>query len=203
MKLYKFYKAILNYPYKLIYRVKVEGRENEPPPPYIVCGNHSSYSDPVLVTVVLKELPVWLGKKDLLKHAFMRFIYKTVGAIPIKREGLDTLALHKCIDAIKEGKTVGIFPQGTRIRNIDPSPEQAHAGLALIAGITKATVLPISIVTKKRRPSAFRRTKIIIHKPIGYEEYSAISEKPTKQEITNYIFEKVCEPFKTTEEERK
>ncbi len=196
MNWYSFLKAALKYPCKLIFLTTVEGRENEPDGAYIVCGNHSSYADPVLVTVSLKAKPVWIGKKELLKHAFMRWLFRISGAIPIKREGFDTAALRQCVDAVKRGACVGIFPQGTRLRGVDPTPEQAHAGLALIAGMAKATVLPVSIVTKRRKPGLFCRTKIIIQKPIPYEEYSTISEHPTKQEITEYIFSKVCEPFK-------
>lgn len=195
MNQYKFLKAILKFPYRFIYLMTVEGRENEPEGPYIVCGNHSSFADPVLVTVALKASPRWLGKRELLKYALMRYVFRVADAIPINREGLDTPALHECIDTLKKGSCVGIFPQGTRMRGIDPKPEQAHAGLALIASLTKATVLPVSIVTKRRKPGIFRRTKIIIHKPVPYEEYSAISEHPSKQDMTSYIFSKVCEPF--------
>lgn len=195
MNAYSIVKAIIKYPFKFFYLIKVEGRENEPDAPYIICGNHSSYVDPILVTVSIRAKPIWIGKKELLKHAFMRWVFRVVGAIPINREGFDTAALRECVGAVKKGACVGIFPQGTRIRKINPEPQQAHAGLALIACMSKATVLPVSIVTKRRQPGIFRRTKIIFHKPVSYEEYTNISENPTKQEITDYIFSKVCAPF--------
>ena len=195
MNWYSFIKAVLKYPFRFLYRVKIEGRENEPEGPYIICGNHSSLTDPILVTISIKARPVWIGKKELLKHAFMRWVFRVAGAIPINREGFDTSAIRQCVAAVKSGACLGIFPQGTRIRRVNPEPGQAHAGLALIAGMVKATVLPVSIVTKRRQPGIFRKTKIIIHKPIPYEEYSNISEHPTKQEMTNYIFSKVCAPF--------
>lgn len=195
MKLYNFIIAILKYPVKLLFRVKVEGKENEPDTPYIVYGNHSSYVDPVLVTVALKANPVWMGKRELMKYAFLRWIFKVTGSIPINREGLDTNALRKCLATVKEGNCLGIFPQGTRLRRIKPTPQQAHAGLAFIAAMAKATVLPVSIVTKRNQPGMFRKTKIIIHKPIHYKEYSSISNSPSKEEITEYLFSKVCEPF--------
>lgn len=196
MSLYSFFKAMIKYPCKLLYRVKVVGKENEPNGAYIVCANHSSFADPVIVTVCLKQKPRWVAKHDLKVHAFMRFAFRVTNAIPINREGLDTAALHECINSVKGGSSIGIFPQGTRMRKVEPEANQAHAGVALIACMSKATILPVSIVTKKRQPKMFRRTTLVIGKPITYEEYSNISEKPSKQEMTEYIFGKVCEPFK-------
>lgn len=195
MNWYSFLKKTVNYPCKLFFRVKVEGKENEPAYPYIVCGNHSSYLDPVLVAIALKANPVWIGKRELLNHAFMRWLFRVTGTIPIKREGFDTAALRKCVSTVKNGNVLGIFPQGTRMRGVDPVPSQAHAGLALIAETAKAAVLPVSIVTRARQPKLFSKTRIIIHKPISYDEYMGISEHPTKKDITEYIFSRVCDPF--------
>ena len=82
------------------------------------------------------------------------------------------------------------------VLSLSTQKEQALPGFSLIGCMAKATVLPVSIVTKSLRPRLFRRTRLIIHKPVTYEEYSSISEKPTKPEISYYLFDKVCEPFK-------
>ncbi|MBO4501245.1 MAG: 1-acyl-sn-glycerol-3-phosphate acyltransferase [Clostridia bacterium] len=195
MSSYGFLKALFKYPMRLLYRVKVEGRENEPDTPYLVCANHSSFCDPILITATLKQKHKWLAKKQLKDHAFMRLVFRITGAVTIDREGLDTTALHACIDALKAGTSVGIFPQGTRMPGVVPQKDQALPGFSLIACMAQATVLPVSIVTKSLRPRLFRRTRLIIHKPVPYEEYTAISEKPTKPEISYFLFDKVCEPF--------
>ena len=72
MSAYGFLKALFKIPMRLLYRVKVEGRENEPEGPYLVCANHSSFCDPILITASLKQKHKWLAKKELEKHAFMR-----------------------------------------------------------------------------------------------------------------------------------
>jgi 1-acyl-sn-glycerol-3-phosphate acyltransferase len=196
MSAYGFLKALFKIPMRLLYRVKVEGRENEPEGPYLVCANHSSFCDPILITASLKQKHKWLAKKELENHAFMRLVFRITGAVTIDRDGLDTTALHACIDALKEGTSVGIFPQGTRMPGVVPQKEQALPGFSLISCMAEATVLPVSIVTKSLRPRVFRRTRLIIHKPVSYREYTSISEKPTKPEISYYLFDKVCEPFK-------
>lgn len=195
LSLYGFVKKAFKYPILLLYRVKIVGKENEPDLPYIICANHSSFMDPVLITVAVKAKPIWIGKKELLKYSFLRWVFKKTGSIAINREGFDTSALRQCISVVKEGNCLGIFPQGTRLRGIKPEPDQAHAGLAFIAGMAKATVLPVSIVSKRLQPKILRKTKIIFHNPVTYEEYMGIAENPTKQEIAGYLFGKVCEPF--------
>lgn len=195
MSAYGLLKALFKYPMRFLYRVKIEGLENEPDTPYLVCANHSSYCDPILITASLRAKHKWLAKKQLSDHAFMRLVFRITGAVTIDRDGLDTTALHACIDALKSGTSVGIFPQGTRLPGVTPQKDQALPGFSLIACMAKATVLPVSIVTKALQPKLFRRTRLIIHKPVTYEEYMSISEKPTKPEISGFLFEKVCEPF--------
>ena len=63
-------------PHFLLYRVKIVGKENEPDLPYIICANHSSFMDPVLITVAVKAKPIWIGKKELLKYSFLRWVLK-------------------------------------------------------------------------------------------------------------------------------
>ena len=159
MKLYNFIIAILKYPVKLLFRVKVEGKENEPDTPYLVYGTHSSYVDPVLVTVALKANPVWMGKRELMKYAFLRWIFKVTGSIPINREGLDTNALRKCLATVKEGNCLGIFPQGTRLRRIKPTPH-GTCRPGFIAAMAKATVLPgVNRDKKRNQPGIFQENQ--------------------------------------------
>ena len=196
MTAYSFLKGLLKYPFRLLYRVKIEGKENEPDGAYIVCANHSSLVDPILVTASLKQNQRWLAKRELTKNWFMKFVFKVTKSIPINREGLDTPAIRECINAIKGGTSVGIFPQGTRMRRIEPQPDQALSGVSLIACMAKATVLPVSIVTKRRQPGIFRKTRIVIGKPVTYEEYTSVTDTRDKQAMTEYLFGKVCEGFK-------
>ena len=68
--------------------------------------------------------------------------------------------------AYKEGYAVGIFPEGTRVK--DPGFGEAKAGLSMFAIKGKAVVVPISIITNYK---LFNRVTIYIDKPISFEEY--------------------------------
>ncbi|MEG1743454.1 MAG: hypothetical protein RR246_04730, partial [Clostridia bacterium] len=76
----------------------------------------------------------------------------------------------------------------------EPLPEQAEGGLGLIASLTHMPILPVSIVTKKRKLMMFHKTKFIIGKPIASDEYMNYGGIKRK-DISEYLFSKVCEPF--------
>jgi 1-acyl-sn-glycerol-3-phosphate acyltransferase len=76
-----------------------------------------------------------------------------------------------------------------------PEAEQAEAGLGLLAASTEVPVLPVSIITKRLMPGIFRRTRIVIGKPIPASEYLNFCENPRKKQIAEYCFNPVCEQF--------
>ncbi len=193
MSFYKVARAIARPIVKVLYRVKVIGIENEPKGSYLMCANHSSLSDPVLCGCILKSPLRFLAKKELTKHKLLRVFFGWIGIIPIDREKPDLSAIRTAIQACKAGECIGIFPQGTRIPYEDPKPEQALSGIGLIVSQCKTDVLPVTIYTRAKKPKMFRRTYIIIHKPITPEEY--LSEDIPKKEIAQNIFTYVCKPF--------
>ncbi len=187
---------------KVFFRTTVIGRENEPDETYIMCANHSSFIDPVLCACNLKCQLRLVARGSLARFKIFDWIFKKVNVIKIDREHIDLSSMRTIISACKAGDCIGIFPQGTRMRRSEPKPEQAMSGAALIASQCKVKVLPISIVTKRRMPGFFRKTYIIIGKPITPEEYIGDGSR-SKKEISEFIFKKVCEPFSVPFEDLK
>ena len=81
---------------------------------YIICANHKSYLDIVLMYLVIDHDFAFLGKAELLKWPVLRFFFKRGIDIPVYR-GSRTKAA-KCIalahQEIKRGRSVVIFPEG-------------------------------------------------------------------------------------------
>lgn len=184
---------------KLFHRVQVIGRENEPKEGgCIVIANHSSFIDPIAVAVALKRDVYFMGKSDLLDHKFMQWVFKMCNVIPVHRGESDIAALRKTCDVVNSGNITGIFPQGTRIPCDAPDVETAQAGVGLIAGRTKAPLLPVAICygKKNKKPIVFRKVRVVVGKPVPYEEYATVNgEKANSHEIAKYAFGKVCEDF--------
>ena len=192
---YRFVRFVLKAPVRLLYRVKIVGRENEPEDGgFLICCNHLAALDVLLIAVALKKhQPCFMGKKELFKIPVLSGAIRALGAYPVDRGGGDVGAIKNSIRLLQKGHCVAIFPQGTRQPNKDPRDTKVRNGAAMIAMHANATVLPINIYREGYSPKCFRRTVVSIGKPIpfsafGYDreasgEYARISEE---------IFGQIC-----------
>ena len=199
MSFYGFARAVTGIYAKLFYRAEYHGRENEPEGGrIIVLSNHSSFTDPIFTSNAIKRELTFIARSSLEKHFLLRSILRACHIIPIKRGESDIQALRIVCAALEEEKSLGIYPQGTRMPGVKPEPEQAMAGIGLMASRGKATLLPVAICcgkNKKGKPCIFRKVRVYVGRPITYEEYSSINERPNSHEIARYAFSKVCELF--------
>lgn len=195
MDFYRFARAVLKPILFPFYRIKKIGAQNEPDTPYIVYANHSSFIDPLLIAVSLKQTVRFAAKADLTKNVFLRFIFKHLGCVTLNRDGKDMSGIRELMGILDHDESIGIFPQGTRIPYKVPSSDDVLTGFAAIAKMSHATLLPVSIVTKRLKPGIFRRTEIIIGEPIPYDEYMSCAERPTREQIADYCFERIERQF--------
>lgn len=179
------------------YRIKVFGKENIPEnKDIIVCANHWSNLDPIFLSISLPIKFHYMAKKELFDIPVLRGILSRAGAFPVDREGNDLKALRHAISLIKDGKTLGIFPEGTRVKEVDR--ENMHEGVGFIALKSKADILPIEIITSYR---IFSKVELHIKKPIPIEAYSGFKNKEAMNKISDDVFEKIYENRKMLESE--
>ena len=152
----------------VLHPVSVEGMEKLPRSGVLLCPNHASNWDPILVAL---KLPVnyrlhIMAKEELFQNPLLGWLLKKVGAFPVSRGSNDINAVKQSIQALKEGDNLLIFPEGTTIRNgvgyTDGLPAHAKAGVALIGVRTGAVLVPVFVDGEKR---LFRRTRIIFGDP--------------------------------------
>jgi 1-acyl-sn-glycerol-3-phosphate acyltransferase len=97
--------------------LKVYGAENMPPGvPYVVMSNHASYADIVALFMALPVIPGFLAKRELMKIPFLGAALRAGGHVIIdrgKRESAKA-AIDSAAQQVRSGKTVLIFPEGTR-----------------------------------------------------------------------------------------
>lgn len=182
--LYKILQGIFFIIFKFIYRTEVIGIEKIPKDEkIIICANHRSNLDPILISANLKKQIHWMAKKELSKNALVRSFIEKLGAFFIDRDSVDIKAMKTAMRLLKEDNIVGIFPEGTRVKEIDYT--KAKSGVALIAHRTKATVVPVYIDGNYK---PFKKMKLIYRDPIDLkalpkqstEQYEVISQNILK-----------------------
>lgn len=195
----KFYRVLyflLSGLFRLIFRVKVVGSENEPKEEgFLICCNHITALDVVLIAVTLKKhQPCFMGKKELFKIPLLSGLIRALGAYPVDRAGSDVGAVKNSIRLLEEGYCVGLFPQGTRQPGKNPRDTKVRNGAAMIAMHADATVIPMNIYREGYSPKCFKRTIVSIGKPIPFSSFSYDPKASGEYaRISEEIFDKICE----------
>ena len=182
---------------RIIFFVLPKGRKNEPKladGPYIVCSNHISAVDPIMICASVRhQQPRFMAKKELFSVPVLGRVIRGLGAFPVDRSGKDAGVLLKTVKMLEDGYSVGMFPQGTRRPGVDPASTPVRGGLGLICAKTRAQVLPVYLKTAGNRRRFLRPVHVIVGKPIPYEEYTRNgADAATYQEISRYVFDRIC-----------
>ena len=157
--------------YRLVYNLKVEGRENVPKKGFfIVASNHVSAIDPFLVIDAIQRNVAYMAKVELFQNKIARFFLDILGAFAVDRAKLSVSTIKTVIGLKQTGWCLGIFPQGTREK--DGHIENVNKGFASFAKTLKCDILPVAItgMTKDERKPFRGKMKIIIGKPIPYND---------------------------------
>lgn len=170
---------------KIFFNVNVIGKENIPKSGgFILCANHKSLFDAIILAPLFDRQIYFIGKSELFDNhgkLFSKFLY-SLGAFPVKRETSDIKSLNHSIDLLRQGKILGIFPQGKCVKGNDTS-FTAKAGVALIANKANADILPVSIYSSGNI-HLFKKVTIRIGSPISYKK----SNGNKREELKNNVF---------------
>lgn len=194
---YVIIRTLLVIPAKLLFRVRVVGRKNEPQKSegvYLVCGNHQTVLDPVFLCIALRrQQPHFMAKEGVFRVPVLRRLVKWLGAFPVSRGRSDVGAIKHTIKLLESGRSVGIFPQGTRCAGKELRDCPVKAGAGLISARSGVQVLPVYIDMKDHKWKFFRRVTVVIGEPISAEELAYDTEKTGEYaRMTNVIYDRIC-----------
>ncbi len=128
----------------VLFRVRVTGREHLPRSGgVVVCPNHQSHFDPVLVGLALDRRLNYLARKDLFNFLPLRWLIESLDAIAIDRDGLGLSGLKETLKRLRRGEAVLIFPEGTRTSDGQVAP--LKPGFAAMARRGRVPLLPVGI----------------------------------------------------------
>ncbi|SHO53544.1 AMP-binding protein [Anaerocolumna xylanovorans] len=174
------------------YKISYIGKENIPlNTPVIFCPNHISELDPILVLSAFnekeKEKIYCFCWDKFTATKLKRYFLRLVNGLPIDRRSIGnaTNTLRFGTEFIRQGKSLVIFPEGTR--TYDGNLANFQNGAALLAKNNDIPIVPVTLIgvydaySKARKGLHFRKNgkrikiKVIFSKPIYGTDESACS----------------------------
>ncbi|MBN2474765.1 MAG: 1-acyl-sn-glycerol-3-phosphate acyltransferase [Pirellulales bacterium] len=176
----------------LAFGVRHTGRSNIPADGgVLVVSNHQSHFDPPLVGMACTRRMNYLARDTLFGFGPLRWLIRSLDAIPIDREGLGLSGIKESLRRLKRGEMVLIFPEGTRTPNGKIGP--FRPGFTSLAIRSKAAILPVAIegaYAAWPREHRFPRLGMIrVHygEPILPEEVEGYSERQLLAEVERRV----------------
>ena len=173
---------------KLMYNIKIEGRENVPKTSRLIfAGNHVSYLDPPLVSYAVWRRVAYMAKQELFtdKNKVLRFLVHALGGFAVNREKPE-LATFKTVKAVFNTPwSLGIFPQGRIIK--EPVVQNVTKGFVLFAKKFEADIVPVGIC------GFDGYAKKLFEKHLTVKVGTPISYKLSEDEIIREWAKQICE----------
>lgn len=172
--------------------------------------NHPSYIDPVIDAVFVHEqgrVPRFFTKHTLWNVPGLRRVLDGAGQIPVFRGTAQAGdSLRGAHQALKDGKVVVIYPEGTLTRDPDGWPTDVRTGVARLALGNDVPVVPAArwgtkdiLDTGRRRFRPFPRKKVtmVVGEPIDLSAYRERAvDGELLREVTEVIMARVRELLK-------
>ena len=155
---------------KLVFFMKIEGRENVPKGrACVLMGNHRCLLDPLTLALCARDREIhFMGKKELWNNKVLGWLFTQVHGFPVDRGNIDMAAVRTAMGVIREGNTLGIFPEGTRSKTGHMLPLLGGASLMALKG--GCDVVPVYIDGNYR---PFRRIRVTVGAPVEMDDLRA------------------------------
>jgi acyl-[acyl-carrier-protein]-phospholipid O-acyltransferase / long-chain-fatty-acid--[acyl-carrier-protein] ligase len=129
--------------FRAFFRLDVKGLENVDKAGHnaVIALNHVSFLDPPLAVSILPKRPVFAIDVAMSKHWWIQPFLKFVRTMAL--DPLRPFSVRDLINAVREGNTLVIFPEG-RI-TVTGSLMKVYDGAAMIADKSDAMVVPVRI----------------------------------------------------------
>lgn len=173
----------------------------------LLVANHISYLDPVFSALLVHKngrVPRFLAKHSLWNAPVLGRIMRGTGQIPVLRDTADARrSLSEATAALRQGKVVVIYPEGTITRDPDGWPMQARTGAARLALTVDVPVVPVAHwgtrevydhYAKRFRPLPRTTISVVAGPPIDLSRYRGRPiDAELLKEVTEVIMSRVRE----------
>ncbi len=143
--------------FALLIRLEVRGLEHLPASGgFIVAPNHLSYFDAPLTFVLMGGRKMTAFAADTYRaNRFFRWIVECVDTIWVHRGAIPPSTLKFAVQALREGRVLGLAPEGTRSRTY--ALQKGRTGAAFLAMTTGAPVVPLALTNTEKVTAGLKR----------------------------------------------
>jgi len=134
---------------RIVFRMEVRGVEvlDRLEPPYLICPNHQSYIDPVLVCSVyprkVVEKTFHVGASMYFKSPLMAWLARSINVVPIDPDLQLLKAMRAGAVGLRAGKILNIYPEGQR--SFDGELVDFKKGAAILALELNLPIVPVAL----------------------------------------------------------
>jgi 1-acyl-sn-glycerol-3-phosphate acyltransferase len=161
---------------------------------FLLAANHISHFDPFIISLVIRRKVDWMAMAEFFQPPILGFLLRSVDAFPADRDRADRKTIRTAIERLKEGRIVGVFPEGG-IRDgarslLEGAP--LRPGASTLAHIAGVPILPCVILGSDRLYSAKRwlplsRTPVWIAFGDPISHFPALSKSETRARIESEL----------------
>jgi len=130
----------------VLFKLRVEGMENLPDGPYVLCPNHSSYLDAPILTAALPwkafHNVFYVGTSEIFGSGFMRKFAQFLHLIPVDPDSNLVPAMRAGAYGLRAGKILVLYPEGER--SIEGPPKKFKKGAAILAQHLNVPIVPVA-----------------------------------------------------------
>lgn len=162
---YRGARELVRFVNRAMFAVVVGFEEALPPAPYILAPTHRSNLDTPFIGSITGEPMTYMAKSGVMEAPGFGVLLRMLGGFPVHREATDREAIELALAALRRGRSLVVFPEGTRRRGDRVvGIEEGAAYLALRAGVP---IVPVAVAGSERamRPGS----ALILPAPVAIE----------------------------------
>jgi 1-acyl-sn-glycerol-3-phosphate acyltransferase len=119
---------------------------------FLLAANHISHFDPFILSSVVRRKIDWMAMAEFFPNPLLGSFLRAVDAFPADRHRADRKTIRTAIERLKQGRVVGVFPEGG-IRDgarslLEGAP--LRPGASTLAHMAGVPILPCVIVGSDR-----------------------------------------------------
>jgi 1-acyl-sn-glycerol-3-phosphate acyltransferase len=144
---------------RCVTRVRILRRENtDRTGGFLLVANHISHFDPFIISSAIERKIDWMTMAEFFRSPAVGFFLRAVDAFPADRDRANRKTVRTAIERLKQGRTVGLFPEGGIRDGARSLLEGARLrpGASTLAHIAGVPILPCVIVGSDRLYSTRR-----------------------------------------------